>query len=267
MTAGIGISQPQFAIRILPRHIFRERMNRAHVDEAEMLNQRIAIGERFLEQPAGVEKDNRNRRIDIGGEFQQRRGFRSERRHQRELLATDDLDGGANDLRRRRIVQPRVQCRDIHLFRVRCHGTLSIRLAANRSKSDRFHGSERSTTSPMMRIAGPFSTLVRRSGSCASVPTTALASGRVTRANTPTGVFGERPAASIPSRMAGAAVMPMYTTSVIATSVSNDQSTVSASWVLCAVRNVMRVAFMRYVSGTSNCAAAPIPAVMPGMTA
>ena len=42
-----------------------------------------------------------------------------------------------------------------------------------------------------------------------SVPTTACASGRVTRANTPTGVCGERPAASRPARTDGAAVMPM----------------------------------------------------------
>ena len=43
----------------------------------------------------------------------------------------------------------------------------------------------------------------------ASPPTTACASGRVTRANTPTGVCGERPAARRPARTDGAAVIPM----------------------------------------------------------
>ena len=42
-----------------------------------------------------------------------------------------------------------------------------------------------------------------------ATPTTDFASGRVTRAKTPTGVFGERPAASSPARIDGAAVMPM----------------------------------------------------------
>ena len=92
------------AIRILPRRIFGERMDRAHVGQTEMINQGVAIGERFLEQPAGIEKDDRDRRIDICGEFQQRRRFRAERRHQCELLASDHLNSGANDVRRRSLV-------------------------------------------------------------------------------------------------------------------------------------------------------------------
>ena len=52
--------------------VLLERLDRAHVAQAERRDQRVAIGQRFLEQPAGIEKNHRDRRIDIGHEFEQR---------------------------------------------------------------------------------------------------------------------------------------------------------------------------------------------------
>src|SRR5262249_2683645 len=72
-----------------------------------------------------------------------------------------------------------------------CHSAASNRSEMRELSFWRRHGAECATTSPMMRMAGPPSTSATRPGSCSSVPTAALASGRVTRANTPTGVCGE----------------------------------------------------------------------------
>src|SRR5256884_1002812 len=98
---------------------------------------------------------------------------------------------------------------DFLLFERRGHSAASSRLQITWLSWYWRHGAECATTSPMTRSAGPPSMRPTRSGRSASVPTTACASGRVTRANTPTGVRGERPAASMPSRIDGAAVMPM----------------------------------------------------------
>src|SRR5262245_48133150 len=95
------------------------------------------------------------------------------------------------------------------LLQRRGHSAASKRLEIISLSSKLRHGAECATTSPMMRMAGPPSIRLTSSGNSSSVPTAALASGRVTRANTPTGVRGERPAASMPSRMVGAAVMPI----------------------------------------------------------
>src|SRR5262245_57525844 len=95
------------------------------------------------------------------------------------------------------------------LLQRRGHSAASSRLEITSLSSKLRHGAECATTSPMMRMAGPPSIRFTSSGSSSSVPTAALASLRVTRANTPTGVRGERPAASMPSRIVGAAVMPM----------------------------------------------------------
>jgi len=55
-----------------------ERLDRTHVAQAELSDQRVAIGERLLEQPAGVEEDHGNGRIDVGHHLQKRGGLGTE---------------------------------------------------------------------------------------------------------------------------------------------------------------------------------------------
>src|SRR5205814_6158123 len=61
--ASIRSRQPKFAILVFAREIILSRANAAHVAQTEQFCQRVAIGKRLLEQPAGVEKDHRNRGI------------------------------------------------------------------------------------------------------------------------------------------------------------------------------------------------------------
>ena len=61
----------------------------------ELSDQRVAIGQRLLEQPAGIEKDHGNGGIDIGHDLEQRGRLRAKRRHQRELLAADGFSAAA----------------------------------------------------------------------------------------------------------------------------------------------------------------------------
>src|SRR6185437_2960353 len=98
---------------------------------------------------------------------------------------------------------------DFLLLERRGHWAASRMSERVRLRFWRRQGAECAMTSPMIRMAGPPSTEATRSGNCSRVPTAAFASGRVTRAKTPTGVSRERPAASRPSRTLGAAVMPM----------------------------------------------------------
>src|SRR6202008_1413907 len=77
------------------------------------------------------------------------------------------------------------------LLQWRGHSAASSRLEITSLSSKLRHGAECATTSPMMRTAGPPSMRLTSSGSSPRVPTAALASPRVTRANTPTGVRGD----------------------------------------------------------------------------
>src|SRR5262249_25040734 len=69
--AGVGIVEPELAVGILARQRLLQRLDRTHVAQPELFDQRIAIGQRLLEQPAGVEEDHGDRRIDIGHHLQQ----------------------------------------------------------------------------------------------------------------------------------------------------------------------------------------------------
>src|SRR5579859_110095 len=165
---------------------------------------------------------DRNRR-DIGADRAEIIGDRFRKQRARIVIGADD--GGIAELIRPPLARGainhgaipgavgghdrRTGNLDLLLFERRGHWALSNRPERTRLRFWRRHGAECATTSPMMRIAGPPSTCAIRSGSCSSVPTAALASGRVTRAKTPTGVSGERPAARRPSRTEGAAFTPM----------------------------------------------------------
>src|SRR5260370_36657770 len=61
--AGVWISEPEIAFRIFARQRLVQRLYRADAGETEPCAQRNAIGQRLLEQPAGVEKDHPDRRI------------------------------------------------------------------------------------------------------------------------------------------------------------------------------------------------------------
>src|SRR6266478_4116019 len=56
--AGVRIGKPEIAFRIFACQRFFQRLDRADIGEPERLDQRVAVGKRLLEQPAGVEKDH-----------------------------------------------------------------------------------------------------------------------------------------------------------------------------------------------------------------
>ena len=103
--ARVGFAEPQFLVRILARQQLFERPDRAHVGEAEPLDQRVTILQRLLEQPAGIEEDHGNAGIDIRHHLEQRRRFRAERGYQRKPLAADDLERPCNHFRWRGVAE------------------------------------------------------------------------------------------------------------------------------------------------------------------
>ena len=76
--ARVRIGEPELAVGILSRQRFFRRLDRADVAKAELFDQRIAIGERLVEKPAGIEKDHGDRGVDIRRHLQQRRRFGAE---------------------------------------------------------------------------------------------------------------------------------------------------------------------------------------------
>src|ERR1700722_5796126 len=108
-TAGIGIGEPQFAIRILPAQRLLQRLDRADVAQAERRDQRVAVGQRFLKQPSGIKKDHRDRWVDVSHHLEQRCRFSTEGRDQSETLASDALQGGGDHLRRRGMTKPTIE--------------------------------------------------------------------------------------------------------------------------------------------------------------
>ena len=79
--------------------------DRAHIAQAERLDQRVTIGERLFEQPAGVEKDHRDRWIDIRHDLEQRCGLGAEGGKQRQPVSADDLQSRGDDIRWRCVGQ------------------------------------------------------------------------------------------------------------------------------------------------------------------
>ncbi len=80
----------------------------AHVGQAQLGGQRLAVVQRLAEQHAGIQEQHRDRAVDLGGHVQQDRRFRPERRHQGQLVA-EVLDRGLQDLLRLGVAQPGVQ--------------------------------------------------------------------------------------------------------------------------------------------------------------
>ena len=105
----IGIGEPQFTICILAAQRLFLRRDRANVAQAQSCDQRIAMGERLLKQPAGVEKDHGDRRIDIGHDLEQCRGFDAEGRNQRQPLATNHAQGALDHFRWGRVTKHGVE--------------------------------------------------------------------------------------------------------------------------------------------------------------
>src|SRR5215218_10819358 len=54
--AGVGIGEPEVAVGILARQRLLGGLDRADVRQAQRRDQRVAKGQRLLEQPAGVEE-------------------------------------------------------------------------------------------------------------------------------------------------------------------------------------------------------------------
>ncbi len=78
MATAFGVVHPQIALRVTPFDQIDLRLQRPHIRQAEMVHKLVAIIERLFEQPSGIEKQHRERGIDIGDEFQKHRGFRAE---------------------------------------------------------------------------------------------------------------------------------------------------------------------------------------------
>ncbi len=90
------------------RHVVVAGTQVAHVGQAELGRQLLAIVQGLAEQHAGIQEQHRDRRVDLGGHVQQDRRLRPERGHQRQLVAIE-VDGRLQDLLRRCQAQPRIQ--------------------------------------------------------------------------------------------------------------------------------------------------------------
>ena len=114
LAAGVGVGLVQVAVGIEPFERRLVRRQHAHVGEAEIGDQRVAIGQRLLEMLAGVEEEHRQRAVDAGDHVEQHGRIRAEGRHRRDLAGEmiahrplDDLLGRSDVRRARRGWRPR----------------------------------------------------------------------------------------------------------------------------------------------------------------
>ena len=80
-TTGIAIVETEIALRIAQRQFAWRRRNDAKIGQSQMAGKRVPVGERFLEQPQRIEKQHRQRAINIGDEFQKHGGLGAEGRN------------------------------------------------------------------------------------------------------------------------------------------------------------------------------------------
>ena len=97
--ALVGIAQPQAGIGVVRRQHGRIGPRDAHVGQPEQRDDLVAVAVRRAEDLAGVDEDDRDRRIDRGGEMQEHDGFRAEARDERDL-ARRTRDGSRRRARR-----------------------------------------------------------------------------------------------------------------------------------------------------------------------
>ena len=161
---------------------------------------------------------------------------------------------------------PRDRDLDFFLFERRGHSAATSHCETSWSSSAARQGAECATTSPMMRIAGPRRPRGERRqfGEHADHGLRIRPRHAGKHADRRLRRAAGREQAGAHRRRRGHAHVDDDGHLLVGQA---DQSTVSASCALCAVRKVMRSASWRKVSGTSNCAAEPSPAVMPGTIA
>src|SRR5581483_3753448 len=73
-------------------------------------HQGIAIGQRLWKEPSSIEEKYGDRWVHVSDDLQERRGFDSKRRRDRDAMLADGALRRRNDLRRRRVREVVVEC-------------------------------------------------------------------------------------------------------------------------------------------------------------
>src|SRR5260370_9615598 len=92
LATPVRVAGEEKLLRVLARDRLGARLNRGDIGQAKRLAKHVAIGERFREMLAGVDENDRRRRVDARDHVQERGGVGAEARDQGDPAGIEVLD-------------------------------------------------------------------------------------------------------------------------------------------------------------------------------